>query len=92
MWFAVGFVMGVFSLICMVLCQAQKSQENREEVYFAASTETEDEKLFLNKDGTWGAFSLSGTKLVSTVKEINVGAGVGIEKIGVSIRFIQGFK
>lgn len=91
-WFAAGFILGGFSLICLALCQIQKQEENAEEVYFAATTEIDGIKLYLNRNGAWGEFSIDSTELVRTVKEITVGPGVSIEKIGVSTRFIQTFK
>lgn len=90
--FAIGFIVGGFSLICLALCQVQKPKENAEEVYFVATTEIDGIKLYMNRNGAWGEFSIDGTELVRTVKEISVGPAVSIEKIGVSTRFIQEYK
>lgn len=91
-WFVIGFIVGALSLICLALCQVQKPKESKEEVYFVATTEIDGIKLYMSRNGAWEEFSVSGTELVRTVKEIKVDPGVGIEKIGVSTRFIQNFK
>lgn len=88
--FVIGFMVGVFSLICLILCQAQKPNPNTEEVYFALSIEIDGVKLYLNKDGTWGEFSPNNTEIAKTIKDLKVWPDTKIEKIG--IRFVQSFK
>lgn len=95
-WFIVGFIVGIFSLVCLVLCQAQKN-DNPEKIYFAAFNEFDGIKLYLNHDVSWGNFS-EDTVLGSTVTDLDNKCNklnvemLMIDKIGVRTRFIQTFK
>lgn len=94
--FVLGFVFGVFSLVCLVLCQAQEN-DNPEKICFAAFIEFAGIKLYLSHDGSWGSFA-EDTVLARTVKELEIKCKrlnaevTKIEKIGVRTRFIQTFK
>lgn len=95
--FVAGIIVGVFGLICLVLCQIQKTKESTEKIYFAAFNEFGGIKLYLSHDGSWGSFS-EDTILASSVNDLcskcrKITAEIlMIEKIGVSTRFIQSFK
>lgn len=71
-----------------------------ESVYFAATCEFEDiGKLYLNRGGIWGEFSVFETVLVTTIEsikyhyrkwnncEISHDPGVDIEKVTINVTF-----
>lgn len=99
--FLIGFILGIFSLICLALCQTQNDTSTEESIYFAISTEIEGIKLYIDRKGVYGEFSISDTLLASNINTLKsrYGSITGksidndliLEKIGINTRFIQSF-
>lgn len=100
--FLIGCIVGVFGVICLALCQVQNKDNVLEKVYFAISTDIDGVKLYLNKRGSYGEFSIEDTLIATSVSSLNKGyeeitsytmatEGISIEKMSISTRFVQSF-
>lgn len=101
LWFFVGMIFGGFGLICLALCQIQKKEDEPATVYFVASIEVEGVKVYLDRKGIWGSFSLTDTLITANVKDMvqrfeeitgqEMDNEVGLEKMWIDTKFIQSF-
>lgn len=103
LWFLLGMVFGIGSLMCLTLCQVQSKTEYKGKIYFAASLDVEGTLLYLGINGVWGEFSLTHTLMTQTVKDLEKGYfditgeeiqddDIKISKIGIETKLIQVFK
>lgn len=100
-WFFVGVIFGGLALICLALCQVQNKEDVPETVYFAVSIEVEGVKVYLDRKGIWGSFSLTDTLITANVKDMvqrfkevtgqEMDNEISIEKMWINTRLIQSF-